>query len=295
MTEMRTAQGERRSWRGTWRRAARSSGGKRFEGGQEKRPPTHGHRKRGAVAASRLSQHDDGTYRYDLKRPLHDGRTCLVWMGEQLVRKLVPLVPPLFANLTRFHGVFAPRVKLRARIIPQPEEQAQTRDSAAMAPATRSPAEALSPPCSTRCPERGAGGPSATATARTGPPCYDVSSWWTSSRAHSAREGFVSWPRWTTPTPSTPCCATSGCSMTRSRTGRGNTGRTSLSSNSPTTLALERRRAFTAGGGEVYAPADRGDRSRLGTFCWGRWGTRPHGAGGGGIAPGRRKGRLFFL
>ena len=38
MTAMRTAQGERRPWRGTWRRAARSSGGKQFEGGRGRRP-----------------------------------------------------------------------------------------------------------------------------------------------------------------------------------------------------------------------------------------------------------------
>ena len=50
-----------------------------------------------------------------------------------------------FANLTRRYRVFAPRAKLRARVIPPPEEQARTVDSAAMAPATRSPAEALSP------------------------------------------------------------------------------------------------------------------------------------------------------
>ncbi|MFZ9890062.1 MAG: transposase, partial [Myxococcota bacterium] len=86
---------------------------------------------RGAIAASRLSQNDDGTYRYDLKRPLHDGHTSLVWTGEQLVRKLVPLIPPPFANLTRFRGVFAPRARLRARVIPQPEKQVPTRGSAA--------------------------------------------------------------------------------------------------------------------------------------------------------------------
>ena len=47
-----------------------------------------GHRQLSPLAGA------DGTYRYDLKRPLHDGRTCLVWTGEQLVRKLVPLIPP---------------------------------------------------------------------------------------------------------------------------------------------------------------------------------------------------------
>ena len=60
-----------------------------------------------------------GTFAYELKRPLNDGRKTLVWTGERLVRKLVPLIPPPFANLTRFHGVFAPRAKLRERVVAQ--------------------------------------------------------------------------------------------------------------------------------------------------------------------------------
>ncbi len=74
---------------------------------------------RGAIASSRLSRLTSGTFTYELKRPLSDGRKTLVWTGEQLVRKLVPLIPPPFANLTRFHGVFAPRAKLRERVVAQ--------------------------------------------------------------------------------------------------------------------------------------------------------------------------------
>jgi hypothetical protein len=74
---------------------------------------------RGAIASSRLSRLPSGTFAYELKRPLNDGRKTLVWTGEQLVRKLVPLIPPPFANLTRFHGVFAPRAKLREQVVAQ--------------------------------------------------------------------------------------------------------------------------------------------------------------------------------
>ena len=48
---------------------------------------------RGAIASSRLSRLPSGTFAYELKRPLSDGRKTLVWTGEQLVRKLVP--PPV--------------------------------------------------------------------------------------------------------------------------------------------------------------------------------------------------------
>ncbi len=33
--------------------------------------------------------------------------------GVELLEKLVPLIPPTYANLTRFHGVFAPTSRLR--------------------------------------------------------------------------------------------------------------------------------------------------------------------------------------
>jgi hypothetical protein len=40
--------------------------------------------------------------------------------GVELLKKLVPLVPPTYANLTRFHGVFAPTSRLRAKVVPPP-------------------------------------------------------------------------------------------------------------------------------------------------------------------------------
>ena len=52
---------------------------------------------------------------------------------EQLVRKLVPLIPPPFANLTRFHGVFAPRAKLRERVVAQVKVRTSSATSSASA------------------------------------------------------------------------------------------------------------------------------------------------------------------
>jgi hypothetical protein len=39
-----------------------------------------------------------------------------VLTGALLLEKLVPLIPPTYANLTRFHGVFAPTSRLRAKV-----------------------------------------------------------------------------------------------------------------------------------------------------------------------------------
>ena len=75
---------------------------------------------RGAVANARLSELPDGRFSYDMKRALPDGRRHLVMTGVELLKKLVPLVPPTYANLTRFHGVFAPTSRLRAKVVPPP-------------------------------------------------------------------------------------------------------------------------------------------------------------------------------
>jgi hypothetical protein len=73
---------------------------------------------RGAVASSRLSELPDGRFAYDMKRALPDGRRKLVMTGVELLEKLVPLIPPTYANLTRFHGVFAPTSRLRTQVVP---------------------------------------------------------------------------------------------------------------------------------------------------------------------------------
>jgi hypothetical protein len=76
---------------------------------------------RGAVASSRLSELPDGRFAYDMKRALPDGRRQLVMTGVELLEKLVPLIPPTYANLTRFHGVFAPTSRLRDKVVPRPQ------------------------------------------------------------------------------------------------------------------------------------------------------------------------------
>ncbi|MDC0714503.1 transposase [Stigmatella sp. ncwal1] len=56
---------------------------------------------------------EDGRIAYRMKRPLPDGTTHLLFTGLELLRRVASLVPPPRANLTRFHGVFAPGAQLR--------------------------------------------------------------------------------------------------------------------------------------------------------------------------------------
>jgi hypothetical protein len=58
-----------------------------------------------------------------MKRPMPGGKTHLTMTGAELLKKLTPLIPPPWSNLTRFHGVFAPGAKLRALIVPAPERE----------------------------------------------------------------------------------------------------------------------------------------------------------------------------
>jgi hypothetical protein len=69
---------------------------------------------RGPLALERLSAREDGEYEYRTRR----GRV-LVFTAAQLVKRLLALIPPRGAHLTRFHGVFAAHSKLRARVVRQ--------------------------------------------------------------------------------------------------------------------------------------------------------------------------------
>jgi rRNA maturation protein Nop10 len=90
---------------------------------------------RPAVSTKRLSMTRNGQVRYELKTPWHNGTTHVIFepldfmfrtngmsrahgcAGATLAR-LVALVPKPRVNLTRFHGVFAPNSKYRARVTP---------------------------------------------------------------------------------------------------------------------------------------------------------------------------------
>ncbi|WP_245591669.1 transposase [Cystobacter fuscus] len=93
---------------------------------------------RGALALERLSRAEDGRIAYQMKRPLPDGTTHLLFTGLELLRRVASLVPPPRANLTRFHGVFAPGARLRPFQVPQAgEEEASVAPQAAARQETR--------------------------------------------------------------------------------------------------------------------------------------------------------------
>jgi hypothetical protein len=51
------------------------------------------------AVTSRLSELSDGRFAYAMKRPLPDGRARLVLSGVELLERLVPLIPLVYANL----------------------------------------------------------------------------------------------------------------------------------------------------------------------------------------------------
>jgi hypothetical protein len=86
---------------------------------------------RGALALERLSRADDGRIAWRMKRPLPDGTTHLFFTGLELLRRMASLVPPPRANLTRFHGVFAPGAKLRPFLLPMAEAEPEEQEASA--------------------------------------------------------------------------------------------------------------------------------------------------------------------
>ena len=58
----------------------------------------------------------------ELKRERTDGTTHRQLTFDQLFDRLAFMVPPRYANLIRFHGVYAPNAALRADVVPEGQE-----------------------------------------------------------------------------------------------------------------------------------------------------------------------------
>ena len=71
------------------------------------------------VATERLSLTGSRHVRYVLKTPYRDGTTHVIFEPEDFIARLAALVPKPRAHLTRYHGVFAPASRDRARIVPK--------------------------------------------------------------------------------------------------------------------------------------------------------------------------------
>jgi len=80
---------------------------------------------RPAVSTKRLSLTRHGKVRYELKTPYSDGTTHVLFEPLDFISRLVALVPKPRVNLTRFHSVFAPNSKYRARVTLAKQEEAE--------------------------------------------------------------------------------------------------------------------------------------------------------------------------
>lgn len=77
---------------------------------------------RPALANERLFERPDGLLVYKMKTPYKDGTEYLLFSPEELLEKLVALVPIPRVHLTRFHGILAPHAKDRDKVVPGHEK-----------------------------------------------------------------------------------------------------------------------------------------------------------------------------
>jgi len=81
------------------------------------------HAARPPLVLDRLSQQDDGTILYKLKRRFRDGSTHVVFTPHSLIERLCALIPRPRRKLVTYYGVFAPAASLRDCIVPGPVEE----------------------------------------------------------------------------------------------------------------------------------------------------------------------------
>ena len=80
-------------------------------------------------ARKRLSLTPDGKVRLKLRKPYYTGQTQIVLEPREFLRRLIATIPPKRLNMVRFHGVFAPRAKVRPalqQLLPQKSQPAST-------------------------------------------------------------------------------------------------------------------------------------------------------------------------
>jgi hypothetical protein len=80
---------------------------------------------RPALCLERLSIDSDGKVVYELKHPFRDGTTHILFTPTDFIARLAALVPRPRANLTRYHGVFAPNSPFRKFIVPGSPKRAR--------------------------------------------------------------------------------------------------------------------------------------------------------------------------
>jgi len=114
---------------------------------------------RPAFAQSRLSLTASGKVCYRLKRPWHTGQTHITLAPVDFLRRLTSLIPPPRSHLTRFHGAFAPRAKIRRALfalVPGTEAEcvevspSSTSTSTSTAPSSEEPEDQQDNRCAKR-------------------------------------------------------------------------------------------------------------------------------------------------
>ena len=82
---------------------------------------------RAPFSQERLTLGDDGRVVYHLRRPWPNGAGvhCLVLQPTDFLRRLAALVPAPYANLVRYHGIFAGRSRWRDRLPAPPSKQTE--------------------------------------------------------------------------------------------------------------------------------------------------------------------------
>jgi len=78
---------------------------------------------RPAIALERLSETEDGKILYRLKKYFSDGTSHFLFDPLEFVEKVMAIIPPARANLLRYHLLYAPHSKYRAKIVPQKKEK----------------------------------------------------------------------------------------------------------------------------------------------------------------------------
>jgi len=76
------------------------------------------------IPQDRLSWRPDGRLVMSLKRTWKSGVKAVVFEPLALIARLAALVPTPYMHLRRFYGIFAPRHRLRAHIVPTPPDPA---------------------------------------------------------------------------------------------------------------------------------------------------------------------------
>jgi len=99
------------------------------------------------VATDRLERLPDGRLLNRLRHRWRDGTTQIVFEPQQLLGRLVPLIPAPRAHQVRYHGVLAPCASWRNRIVPEalPSRKA-TRCAPCKTPGTNRPEGDVGPP-----------------------------------------------------------------------------------------------------------------------------------------------------